>query len=66
MMDKRILRHTHLFITADDTNNDIFKKYCIIDARKRKHKINEFVLNIEPFYKFYDTNEVIMPLELLK
>lgn len=64
MMDKRILRHTNLFVTAEDTTNDDFKKYIVVDVRKRKEYIAEFILNIEPFYKFYDTNEIIIPLEL--
>jgi len=63
MLDKRILRHTHLFITADKVDDDNFRLYTVIDARDRIARPSEFVLRITPWFRFFDTNEIIMPLE---
>jgi len=64
MMDKRILKHTHIFITADDIEGfDDYRQYTVIDARKRIHRFNSFNLYIPPLYKYYDTNEIIIPLD---
>ena len=64
MMDKRILRHTNIFITAESIEKyDDYRQYTVIDARKRIHKVSGFTMFIPPVFKFYDTNEIIMPLE---
>ena len=64
MIDKRVLRHTDIFITADDVEgNKGIREYIVIDERKRKTMLSSFTLDIEPMFKYYDTNEVIMPLE---
>lgn len=64
MMDKRVMQHTNIFITAEDTSKDNVKHYFLVDFRKRKQKLTDFYLNIEPYYKLYDTNEIVTPLEL--
>ena len=65
MMDKRILRHTNIFITAESIEKyDDYRQYTVIDARKRIHKVSGFTMHIPPIFKFYDTNEIIMPLEI--
>ena len=63
MLDKRILRHTHLFITADKVDDEGFRLYTVIDARDRIARPSEFVLRINPWFDYFDTNEIIMPLE---
>lgn len=68
MIDKRILNHTHIQVIAqslyDREGNVIphFKKYSVIDARDiSSMKINRFILDIRPYYDFYDTDEIIKP-----
>jgi hypothetical protein len=66
MLDKRILRHTHLFITADKIGDDDFRRYTVIDARDRIARPTEFLLRITPWFDYFDTNEIIEPLGLHK
>jgi len=67
MIDKRLLEHTNFQIIASKVYNDGleiegFRKYSIIDCRDLNNiKIKRIYLDIKPYYKFYDTNEVIMP-----
>jgi len=64
MLDKRIIRHTHLFVTAEKCKDDRFRVYTVIDARDRDARPSLFALRIEPWFKFFDTNQIIMPLGL--
>lgn len=68
MIDKRINRHTHIKIIAEsiyDNNDKIikhYKKYTIIDLRnKYRPRIERFILDIRPYYDYYDTDEIIKP-----
>jgi hypothetical protein len=66
MLDKRIIRHTHMFITADKCKDDDYRVYTVIDARDRDAIPSVFALRISNWFKFFDTDEIIMPLELKK
>jgi len=73
MIDKRVLHHTHIQIIAEslyDKNGQIIeghKKYSIVDARNvTRMTINRFVLDIRPYYDYYDTDEIITPPILKK
>lgn len=68
MIDKRILSHTHIQIIAQslyDKQGEViphFKKYSVIDARDIANmRIDRFLLDIRPYYDFYDTDEIIKP-----
>ena len=73
MIDKRVLNHTHIQVIAqslyDNEGNIIphFKKYSVIDMRDISNiHIERFILDIRPYYDFYDTDEIIMPPMLNK
>jgi hypothetical protein len=68
MCDKRLLKHTHIQILAEslyDEHNTViphFKKYTLFDFRNvRKPHIERFILDIRPYYEYYNTDEVILP-----
>lgn len=70
MIDKRIVNHTPIVIYCEKLyrNNvevDGYRKYKIYDFRNpRQPVVSRFIMNIKPYYDYYDTNEVIKPLEL--
>lgn len=71
MIDKRLNQYTDIHILCekiyDHDGNTIEgrRKYTIIDTRDwYKPHITRFVLDITKYYEFYDTNEVILPLDL--
>ena len=70
MIDKRIKAHTHINIIAESLYNNKdeiiphYKHYTILDFRRPyKPKIQRFIMDIRPFYDYYDTDEIIKPPE---
>lgn len=39
-----------------------WRNFTIIDLRKKNDNVVSFNLNIEPFYKYYDTDYIIEPI----
>ena len=66
MLDKRIIRHTHMFITAEKCKDDNYRIYTVIDARDREAKPSVFGLDITKWFDYFDTDQIIMPLGLNK
>lgn len=73
MIDKRVFHHTHIQILCysiyDDygTIIDDWKLYVILDCRDATNiKTERYVMNISPYYDYYDTDEIITPPELKK
>lgn len=64
MIDLRLYNHTDIIVYCEklDPDQDHYRKYTVFDLRnRRKPTINRFVMGIEPYYKYYDTNEIILP-----
>jgi len=67
MVDIRLRRHTDIYVCADkvkDKNDkyiDDIRKYTIFDNRDKITRIYTQYLDISKYYKFYNTNEVILP-----
>lgn len=70
MVDLRLNNHTHIKIICekidetDDPDAPLtdYRRYTIFDIRNRRNiKPISFILNIQPFYRMYDTNEIILP-----
>lgn len=68
MIDKRIISHTHIKVLCESIFNvqgkeiPHYKKYAVIDMRNPMNmQIKRFVLDIRPYYEFYDTDEIILP-----
>ena len=69
---KRLVKYTNILLycqeiyvkNADGQTEslDDYRHYTIIDLRKRSDNITEFQMNIKPYYKYYDTNQIIEPL----
>jgi hypothetical protein len=74
--DLRLIQYTSIFVIAqrcykqviDNYGNtkleelEKIRNYTIIDSRMRKDNITRINMNIEPFFKHYDTNQIIEPL----
>lgn len=68
-LDLRLLRYTSLFVIAErvyraDKNGvmkeaEDYRQYTIIDTRQRKENTTHILLKITPYYKYYDTDEII-------
>jgi len=68
MIDFRLMNHTHIRILADPVydkdGNEIenVRQYRSFDMRNpRRPKVKQFIMNIEPYFGLYDTNEIILP-----
>jgi hypothetical protein len=69
---KRLLKYTNLLVHAEevffiDDNNekqslDSFRRYTVFDNRKHVNNIFSFNMRIDPFYKYYDTDEIVEPI----
>ena len=68
-VDLRLIRYTSIFIIAqrlyredkDGKSHEIEShiQYTIIDTRQRQQNTTYLVLDIRPFFKYYDTDEII-------
>lgn len=68
MVDFRLINYMDFQIFCEkvfDRNGEIidgFSRYNVFDLRDARNvNITKFVLNISKYYRFYDTNEVILP-----
>ena len=66
MLDNRLLPYIAIHVTTEcifDKNNQPLKNYrkiTITDLRNRMNITeNSFIMNITPWYKFYDTDEIV-------
>jgi len=70
MIEKRVVAHTPIVVYCEqiyDNGIEIkgYSRYSIYDFRNpREPKVTKFILKLEPYYGYYDTNEVIQPLEM--
>lgn len=69
MIESRVVDHTYFIILCEkvyDKFNKLlenYRYYTIFDFRNRLNpKIKHFVMDIRPFFKFYDTNQIITPI----
>lgn len=68
MIDKRVISHTNIQVICESIYDNTgviiphYKKYAVIDSRDIANmKIDRFILDIRPYYPFYDTDEIILP-----
>ena len=64
MLDKRIIRHTHLLARCTHVkDNDDYRIVTFIDRRKDNAIPQSKMFYIPAWFRYYDTNEVISPIE---
>lgn|GEM_PF-2112380 len=73
---KRLVKYTNIVVYAQPIyvknpdgkviEQDDYRNYTIVDLRKRKDNITQFNMKISPYYKYYDTDQIIEPLVKLK
>lgn len=68
-IDKRIIEHTSITVLCekifDGKNQELdgFRRYSFFDLRNSfKPKMIEKILDIRPYYSYYDTNQIISPI----
>lgn len=69
---KRLVKYTNLIVYAqpiyiknlDGKTEELesHRNYTIVDMRKKHDNITQFNMKIEPYFKYYDTNQIIEPL----
>ena len=69
---KRLVKYTNILVYCQEiyvkdvdgkiNSMDNWRNYTIVDMRKHKDNITQFNMNIEPYFKYYDTNQIIEPL----
>jgi len=67
--DIRLINFTSIFVIAErvyrinenDEKVEVenLRQYTIIDTRQREENVTKLVLDITPFFKYYDTDEII-------
>ena len=69
MVDFRLINYVAIWVIAEiiyDKNNEPLKDYrrfTVMDIRNKYNPFtNSFILNITPYYKFYDTDEILLPI----
>lgn len=68
----RLVRYTNLIVYAEPIyirnkeNKTVevedYRNYTIMDLRKHNNNITQFNMCIEPYFKYYDTNQIIEPM----
>lgn len=72
MIDARVMHHTNIYVICEkifknDEPVEGWRKYTVMDCRNfRKPVVNRFLLDISKYYKYYDTDEIIVPPMLKK
>lgn len=72
MLDKRFLQHTNITVLCEKLHNasgetiDDYRMFSIFDLRSRKLNMKTFIMDISPYYSYYDTNQIITPIEIKK
>lgn len=71
MIDKRVFKHTHIQILCNSLYNEYgdiinhYKEYVILDCRDMANISTErYIMDIRPYYDYYDTDEIITPPQL--
>lgn len=69
---KRLVKYTNIIVYAQEiyirnNNNEIeslknYRNYTIADMRKHRDNITQIKMKISPYYKYYDTDQIIEPL----
>jgi len=69
MLDSRLLRYIGIHVTTEcifDINNNPVKDYRKVTVSDLRNRLmiteNSFIMNITPWYKYYDTDEIVKPL----
>lgn len=67
--DIRLVRYTSIFVIAQRCYEDIgdgnlrelkdYRQYVLIDTRQRKDNVTRLNMKITPYYKYYDTDEIL-------
>lgn len=73
---KRLVKYTNIVVYAQPiyTKNlegrteemENYRNYTIIDMRKRHDNITQLNMKISPYFKYYDTDQIIEPLVKMK
>lgn len=68
-LDLRLIRYTSIFVIAErvyreDKDGKMkeledYRQYTIIDGRQRRENRTTILLNIRPYFKYYNTDEII-------
>jgi hypothetical protein len=69
---KRLVKYTNIVVFCQEMyvknpdgkieSLEDWRNYTIVDLRRNKDNITQFNMNIKPYFKYYDTNEIIEPL----
>lgn len=72
----RLVKYTNIVVYAqeiyqknkDDKTKSVddYRNYTIVDLRKKRENITQFNLKISPYYKYYDTDQIIEPMVKMK
>lgn len=69
MIEGRVVNHTNITALCEKMYNkqnqliQDYRMYTLFDFRNRhKPTIKSFIMDIRPYYKYYDTNQIITPL----
>lgn len=64
MVDKRVIRHTYILIHCEKiANYPEHRRFSIVDRRDDYFaEPVSFTMNITPYFKHFDTNEIIEPI----
>lgn len=73
---KRLVKYTNIVVYAQPlyvrnmegviVEQDDYRNYTLVDLRKRHDNITQFNMKISPYYKYYDTDQIIEPLVKIK
>lgn len=69
---KRLVKYTNIVVYAQPiytkdiegkvVEQENYRNYTLVDLRKKKDNITQFNMKISPYYKYYDTDQIIEPL----
>lgn len=63
MIDRRVREHTQIFIYCKDIGQEGYRLFQVLDYRYGKYPTKQtFKMHIRPWYKYYDTDEVLSPV----
>lgn len=63
MIDRRVREHTQIFIFCKDVGKEGYRLYQTLDYRFGKYaRPQTFMMHIQPWYKYFDTDEVLSPV----
>ena len=63
MIDRRVREHTQIFIYCKDIGQTGYRLFQVLDYRYGKYPTKQtFKMHIRPWFKYYDTDEVLSPV----